>query len=91
MPETAVAKESQGRGVGRALLTEFERWAHEMDFREATLTTFRDIGWNAPFYAKLGYQIFEVGDERPGLRGIMSAERALGVDQMPRVAMQKML
>lgn len=43
------------RGVGRALVNHFcaTAWARGAD--AVTLSTFRDVPWNAPFYAKLGF------------------------------------
>jgi GNAT superfamily N-acetyltransferase len=87
--EIAVAKRFQGRGYGRTLLSAFERWAREAGFREATLTTFRDVPWNAPFYARLGYQAFAIDRHRPELQALRAAEKAAGIDRASRVAMRK--
>lgn len=50
--EVLVRGEVRGRGVGRALMTEFERWARGRDCALVALATRRA----APFYAALGYE-----------------------------------
>lgn len=89
--ELAVARARQGRGHGRLLLAAFEGWGRTAGLAEATLTTFRDVPWNAPFYERLGYRMFEVGPDRPELLAIREEERAAGFDRAPRVAMRKPL
>jgi GNAT superfamily N-acetyltransferase len=80
---------SSGRqGRGRALLEAVCDWATTHDYRAVTLTTFRDIPWNAPFYASCGF--VPLDDLQPGLRAIRDQERAIGDDDFgPRIAMRK--
>ncbi|HEY1650988.1 MAG TPA: GNAT family N-acetyltransferase [Acidimicrobiales bacterium] len=47
------------RGLGRALLRAALEWAASRGYPELTLTTYRDIPWNGPFYASEGF--VEVG------------------------------
>lgn len=89
--EIAVAMNRQGAGCGRKLIAAAEDWAVRAGCREMTLTTFRDVAWNAPFYARLGYDILDVGADRPGLGGIIADEIAAGIHAAPRVAMRKIL
>ena len=42
------------RGVGRALLEAVCAWAREAGHAALSLTTFRDVAWNAPFYERAG-------------------------------------
>lgn len=74
------------RGIGTALIGAVADWARSNGYPAITLTTFRDVAWNAPFYSRLG---FEVLDELPrGLQAIREHEGALGDDDFgPRVAM----
>jgi ribosomal protein S18 acetylase RimI-like enzyme len=53
--ELAVAGGQQGRGIGRALLDAAVTFAREAGLRSVTLTTFRHVAWNAPFYARHGF------------------------------------
>ena len=89
--ELSVACRHQGKGTGRALSGEAEAWAIRQGLSEITLTTFRDVPWNAPFYRRLGYQEFSPGMDRPGLRAVIDEEREAGFHQRPRVAMHKYL
>jgi GNAT superfamily N-acetyltransferase len=43
------------RGIGAALITTVCNWAIQEGYAIVSLSTFRDIPWNAPFYAKLGF------------------------------------
>lgn len=43
------------RGLGRALLRAGVDWARAHHYGELTLTTFRDVPWNGPFYASEGF------------------------------------
>ena len=55
-----------------------------------TLTSFRDVPWNAPFYQRVGFEV--VDDPPPGLAAVRAAERAEGFDRFgPRVAMRLVL
>ncbi|MFD9704601.1 GNAT family N-acetyltransferase [Lentzea sp. NPDC059081] len=68
------------QGIGAALIEHVTRGD-----RPVTLTTFRDVPWNAPYYERLGFQALT--ETSPGLTGIMTAEAARGLDPAGRVAM----
>jgi GNAT superfamily N-acetyltransferase len=76
-----------GRGTGRALLDRAIRWARDAGLAGVTLTTFRDVPWNAPIYQRVGFEV--VTDPPPGLAARRADERAEGFDRFgPRVAMR---
>jgi GNAT superfamily N-acetyltransferase len=76
------------RGRGRALVNAVCDWAVVNGLPAVTLTTFRDVAWNGPFYASLGFR--EVEDLTPGLATMREHERAIGDDDFgPRIAMRK--
>ena len=78
------------QGVGTALVEAVCSWAAAEGLPSVTLTTFRDVPWNAPFYARRGF--VEVVDLSPGLAAVREHERRLGDDGLgPRVAMRRML
>ena len=54
------------RGVGSALVRAVCAWAKTRGLREVTLTTYRDIPWNAPLYARLGFER-DVSESRAAL------------------------
>jgi GNAT superfamily N-acetyltransferase len=91
LAEVDVLPEHGRRGVGTALVRQVERWGEARGFTEVTLTTYRDVPWNGPFYARLGYEVAppEALDAR--LAEIRESEAARGLDSMPRVAMRKTL
>jgi GNAT superfamily N-acetyltransferase len=76
------------QGRGRALVKSVCDWAVANGLPAVTLTTFRDVPWNGPFYARLGFR--EVEDLTPGLAAMRQHERAIGDDDFgPRIAMRK--
>ena len=78
----------QGRqGLGRALVEAACDWARAQGFDAITLTTYRDVPWNGPFYGSLGF--VAMNTLTPGLRAIRQHERSIGDDDFgPRVAMR---
>lgn len=76
-------------GIGRALCARVEDWAVEEGKTAVTLTTFRDVVWNAPYYLTLGYRPMRDEEIGPELRAIRTKESEHGLDQWPRVCMIK--
>lgn len=52
-----------------------------------TLTTFRDVPWNAPYYRRLGFEVVDEPDWGDEMRTLRAAERDRGLDSWPRVVM----
>jgi GNAT superfamily N-acetyltransferase len=77
------------RGIGTALLRAACDWARGAGHGEVTLTTFRDVPWNMPFYAKAGFEELPAGDMCPALRAVVAAETRRGLDPGRRVAMRR--
>lgn len=44
------------RGIGRALVERTVEEARAVGFRSVTLSTFRDLPWNGPFYRSIGFR-----------------------------------
>jgi GNAT superfamily N-acetyltransferase len=76
------------RGIGTRLVNAVCGWAEASGYGAVTLTTFRDVPWNMPFYARLGFE--EIPAERmgPALRSILDLEIRSGLDGARRVAMR---
>ncbi|KAM3111566.1 GNAT family N-acetyltransferase [Phormidesmis sp. 146-33] len=53
-----VAPQHGRRGIGSALVGTVCAWAKQQGYAIVSLSTFRDIPWNAPFYSKLGFRNF---------------------------------
>ncbi|MFE7274458.1 GNAT family N-acetyltransferase [Streptomyces sp. NPDC057623] len=87
--QVSVHPNAARRGVGRALLTYAADRAHEQDLTALTLTTFTEVPWNAPYYARLGFRVLAEAELTPGLRRIRAHEAELGLDRWPRVCMRR--
>lgn len=88
LDQVSVLGSHSGQGIGRALVSAVEAWARDRGHRAVTLTTYRDVPWNGPWYRSLGY--VEVPGDRLGaeLAAIRRAEAARGLDRHPRLAMR---
>ena len=78
LEQLSVHPDHAGHGVGRALLRAACDWAQEAGYRDLTLATYRDVPWNAPFYASEGF--VEVGpvDDWYAARGLPPEEPVMG-------------
>jgi GNAT superfamily N-acetyltransferase len=88
--QLAVHPDHGRRGHGRALIDAACDWARTQRFEAITLTTYRDVPWNGPFYESLGFVILDT--LTPELFAIREHEHAIGDDAFgPRVAMRLVL
>ena len=60
-------------------------------YQSLTLVTFRDVQWNMPFYAKLGFEVIPHDELSPALRSIVEDEVRRGLDITRRVVMRRVL
>jgi len=86
--ELDVALERQGQGLGRRLLRHVLDWARDAGFQAATLTTFRDVAWNGPFYGSLGFEELDTSELPERLAAILAKEAEHGLDPARRCAMR---
>jgi predicted N-acetyltransferase YhbS len=83
---------AQGRkGIGKQLILAACQWAKEEGKSAVTLSTFRDVPWNAPYYARLGFRILEEDELTIGLLEIRNHEAQNGLPIHKRVCMRKEL
>jgi GNAT superfamily N-acetyltransferase len=84
---------SHGRqGLGTALVRASCDWARAHGYQAITLTTWRDVPWNGPFYRKLGFEEVVDASLGPALAAIRAEERRRGLEkQYPRCAMRRRL
>lgn len=87
--QISVMPERHGQGVGTRLLDAVVDWAREQGHAEVTLTTFRDVPFNAPLYAKRGYVVVPDADWTDGLRELVAREATLGLEPSIRVVMSR--
>jgi predicted N-acetyltransferase YhbS len=76
------------RGVGAALVRAVCAWARERGLPSVTLTTYRDVPWNAPFYTRLGFRTLRAAELGPKLRALVASEDAHGLRRAERVVMR---
>ena len=91
LEQVSVDPDHQGQGLGRMLVAWVEDWARSDGRRGVTLTTFRDVPWNAPLYRRLGFRDLAPDEVDPGLATVVSAEAAHGLDPATRVCMLREL
>ena len=87
--QVTVHPEHAGKRLGAGLIDAAADWARGAGIRALTLTTFQDVPWNAPYYARIGFRTVPREDWSPGLQGIVAAEADLG--RWPRVVMTREL
>jgi predicted N-acetyltransferase YhbS/multimeric flavodoxin WrbA len=91
LEEVSVRPDHGRRGLGARLVRMVCDWARESGYPAVTLSTFRDVPWNAPFYARLGFQEMTEEELGPGLRAVQAHEMEDGFAMQTRVCMRKAL
>lgn len=89
--QVSVDPAQAGRGIGAALIEHIAGTAREAGRPALTLTTFRDIPWNAPYYARLGFAVLPGAEQGPGMRALVAREHQVIPGDHPRVAMIRRL
>ena len=87
LEELDVLPEHGRKGIGSALVRTVREHAAEAGLRGVTLTTFRDVPWNAPYYRRLGFEILETEALTPGLVAAIEDEARRGLPTEQRVVM----
>ena len=79
------------RGLGTMLTVHVCRWAIRRGLPAVTLSTYRSVPWNMPFYRRIGFR--ELPEDRwtPGLRRLHQAEERAGLDVGERLFMVRPL
>ncbi|MFJ6609447.1 GNAT family N-acetyltransferase [Streptomyces sp. NPDC091289] len=89
--QVSVDPSAARRGIGRALIAHLAARAAARGMSALTLTTFTDVPWNAPYYARIGFRILPEAELTDGLRAIRAEEAQHGLDRWPRVCMRREL
>jgi GNAT superfamily N-acetyltransferase len=87
LSELSVARAHQRCGIGSLLLRAAMIDARNSGYRAITLNTYRDIPWNAPFYARFGFVEVENFEGHPHLVNSRADAEALGLPMDRRCAM----
>jgi GNAT superfamily N-acetyltransferase len=77
------------RGLGTKLVQTVCEWAASERHGSVTLSTFRDVPWNMPFYARLGFVVIPTEALTPALRAVIEDETRRGLDPDSRVVMRR--
>lgn len=75
------------RRIGRGLVDHVDQWARVRRLPALTLTTFRAVPWNAPYYERCGFRVMDETGIGPELRARRDAESEHGLDPKDRVCM----
>ncbi|MTC57901.1 MULTISPECIES: GNAT family N-acetyltransferase [Providencia] len=89
--ELSVCQSAQGQGLGKKLINQIISFAKIQQISQVTLTTFREVAWNAPYYQRLGFSIIEPAQLTEPLQEILQHEIDAGFQAIDRCAMQLMI
>ncbi|MEV7550282.1 GNAT family N-acetyltransferase [Amycolatopsis sp. NPDC089917] len=87
--QVSVHPDHARRGLGRRLIEHAAEWAAREGLAGLTLTTYAEVPWNAPYYARLGFEVLDEESLTEGLRAVRADEIARGLDAWPRVTMRR--
>ena len=87
--QVSVHPDRARQGLGRRLIEHAAEWATREGLAGLTLTTYAEVPWNAPYYARLGFATLGEEELTDGLRAIRAHEIARGLDAWPRVTMRR--
>jgi putative acetyltransferase len=79
------------RGVGTRLVQAVCNWARNKGYDSVTLSTFRDVPWNMPFYTRLGFEVIPAEALTRALRAVVDDETRRGLDPKGRVVMRRVV
>ncbi|MEP3889446.1 MAG: GNAT family N-acetyltransferase [Hellea sp.] len=89
--EVSVCETYQKKGIGSKLLKTALTQAKSLGLSTATLTTFIDVPWNAPYYQRLGFVIIPEDTLPRYLERKLQEEKSAGLPLDRRCAMRKKL
>jgi ribosomal protein S18 acetylase RimI-like enzyme len=89
LEEVDVHPEHGRRGLGKGLVETVCARATAAGYRCVTLTTFRDVRWNMPFYVRLGFEVIPPDELSLALQAVIQDETRRGLDPARRVAMRR--
>lgn len=75
--------------IGAYLIEHVAEWAANRELGCLTLTTFRGVPWNGPYYLQRGFRWLTRNEVTPGLRALREKEAQRGLDRWPRGNMRR--
>src|ERR1044071_6368437 len=88
LEEISVHPSHGKRGVGTMLMHAVCELAKRKGYKAVTLSTFRDVAWNGPFYARLGFVVLTESELSVGLREVREGEASNGLPIKDRICMR---
>ncbi|AXF23046.1 GNAT family N-acetyltransferase [Burkholderia pyrrocinia] len=88
LEELDVAPSHAGQRIGARLIEQVTARAAREHIEQVVLSTFRDAPWNAPYYARLGFDVIDDAVLDDTLRAIRAHHVARGLDETQRVFMR---
>src|SRR5690606_7751557 len=79
------------RGIGRRMVEAVCDWARAGGHGGVTLSTYKGVPWNAPFYERMGFRTMGETELSPALADLRSQESVDGLDVRHRVIMLREL
>lgn len=89
LDQLAVHPDSMRQGIGGRLVAAVIDHARAAGAPRVTLTTYRDVPWNAPWYARHGFSVLPEEEWGPELRAVVKHEREMGIEVASRVVMSR--
>jgi GNAT superfamily N-acetyltransferase len=87
LEEVDVLPEHGRRGIGTALVRAVCDWAVSQG-GSLSLTTFKGLPWNQPFYERLGFRVLSDAELSDSLAACVARETAAGLPREQRVVMR---
>src|SRR5262245_15911295 len=73
--EIAVCPAHGRRGLGKRMIERVCDRAGGQGYASVTLSTFRDVPWNAPYYARIEFRVLEERELSEGLSALLDQEK----------------
>jgi GNAT superfamily N-acetyltransferase len=89
--QVSVARAHASRRLGATLIDHLATVAGQAGQPALTLTTFRDVAWNAPYYRRLRFEVLAPDAQGPELARLVAHEATSIPGHEPRVAMRRWL
>jgi len=89
--EISVASTHGGRGLGSRLIEALGDAGRRRSINALSLSTFADVPWNGPFYARRGFAVVDEAGWTPAFHLLRAVERTAGLPVERRVFMRKEL
>jgi len=78
-----------GQRIGAALIEQVAQLARAQQITQLTLSTYRAVPWNAPYYRRLGFREIAEAELDAALIARRDAHMARGLDESKRVFMRR--